>query len=96
VEVLHLREENKYKFEKSNLIQWHNMGYTGKNVKVASPENLKKGHGKMTLDTILQSAPDVEVVDFDYTKWGSNFVKFKCFRLIKKNVKHYKERVITE
>jgi hypothetical protein len=77
MEVLGMNKENLEEFEHSNLINWHLAGYTGKNIKVASPENLSKGHGKMTVDTILQSAPDIELIDFDYTKWSSSgFEKF--------------------
>jgi hypothetical protein len=71
-----MHKENKDEFDLSNLTHWHERGYTGKGIKIASPENLKTGHGYQTKMAMLQSAPDITIVDFDYTKWNQNFPKF--------------------
>ena len=77
-----MRQENLKEAIYGNLVAWHSLGYTGKGIKIASPEDLvsmncNDGHGYYTAQVTKQSAPDRILFDVDYdNKWASNFPKF--------------------
>jgi hypothetical protein len=53
-----LREENKFEFETSNVLQYHKSRYKGKKVKIAVFENSDKEHMQNVIRTIKEYLPE--------------------------------------
>ncbi|NCB42135.1 MAG: hypothetical protein EOM59_05895 [Clostridia bacterium] len=47
----------------SNLLFWHQMGFTGRDVVIWNMENSRAEHGKMTTIRIKHAAPDADVIN---------------------------------
>lgn len=56
-----MHPKNKAKAEYCNITLWHQAGYTGKGVKIATLES-NTGHGAQTTDILRQVAPGAEVL----------------------------------
>ena len=61
-------DANKDKFDYLGITAWHNAGFKGKGIKIASRESLTD-HGKKVYDVLKMVAPEAEIyVDKQYTK----------------------------
>lgn len=63
---------NKDKLDYSNITQWHQLGYTGKGVKIVVEDVTTNNHANKVVAVIRQVAPDAEIILLTNTTIGNS------------------------